>query len=79
MARSCIKQAAGGDRGDESYPRSLEADMSVIFPRPVPFAGGSCSPAPKTDADVIFQNIGPGICAARPVTETDAAVIFSGN
>ena len=34
----------------------------------------------QTDTGVIFQNIaGPGITAARPVTETDAAVIFSGN
>ena len=65
-ARSCIKQAAGGDRGGESYPRSFEADMSVIFPWSAPFAAGQGSPAPKTDADVISQNIGPGITAARP-------------
>jgi hypothetical protein len=66
VVRSCIKQAAGGDRGGESYPRSFEADMSVIFARSVPFAAGPRSPVTETDADVIFQNIaGPGKTAAR--------------
>ena len=52
-----VPQAAGGDRGEESYPPSLETDMSVIFPRPVPFATGPRSSGLKTDADVIFRGM----------------------
>ena len=46
-------------RRESLTPRSFEADMDVIFPRSVPFAAGPRAPAPKTDADVIFQNTGP--------------------